>query len=83
MRSIEKEGVIIPALARPNPYGRGYEVIAGHRRMAAGKWAGLTELPVVIRHLLINEASRISVLIFFFPRCCSIVVGARITQLTL
>ncbi len=49
MRRIEKEGVIVPALVRSNPYGSGYKVIAGHRRMAAGKWAGLTELPVVIR----------------------------------
>ncbi len=56
MRSIEKEGVIVPALVRPNPYGSGYEVIAGHRRMAAGKWAGLTELPVVIRNLDDNQA---------------------------
>ena len=56
MKSIEKEGVIVPALVRPNPYGSGYEVIAGHRRMAAGKWAGLTELPVVIRNLDDNQA---------------------------
>lgn len=56
MRSIEKEGVIVPALVRPNPYGSGYEVIAGHRRMAAGKWAGLTELPVVVRDLDDNQA---------------------------
>ena len=56
MRSIEKEGVIVPALVRPNPYGSGYEVIAGHRRMAAGKWAGLMELPVVVRNLDDNQA---------------------------
>ena len=56
MRSIEKEGVIVPALVRQNPYGSGYEVIAGHRRMAAGKWAGLTDLPVVIRNLDDNQA---------------------------
>ena len=56
MRSIEKEGVIVPVLVRPNPYGSGYEVIAGHRRMAAGKWAGLTELPVVVRDLDDNQA---------------------------
>ena len=31
MQSIEKEGVIVPALARPKEDG-GYELIAGHRR---------------------------------------------------
>lgn len=27
MRSIEKEGVLVPLLVRTNPYGDGYEVI--------------------------------------------------------
>lgn len=40
MLSIEKEGVIVPALARPKADG-GYELIAGHRRKVACKWAGL------------------------------------------
>ena len=35
MRSIEKEGVLVPLLVRTNPYGDGYEVISGHRRKAA------------------------------------------------
>lgn len=39
MQSIEKEGVIVPALARPKA-GGGYELIAGHRRKTACKWAG-------------------------------------------
>lgn len=33
--SIEKEGVIVPLLVRKNPYGDGYEIIAGHRRKEA------------------------------------------------
>ena len=28
MRSIETEGVLVPLLARPNPNGEGYELIA-------------------------------------------------------
>lgn len=28
MKSIEKEGVIVPLLVRTNPYGDGYEVIS-------------------------------------------------------
>lgn len=55
-RSIEQEGVIVPLLARPNPYGDGYEVIAGHRRKAACSWAGLTKVLVVVRNLDDNQA---------------------------
>ena len=55
MQSIEKEGVIVPALARPKA-GGGYELIAGHRRKAACKWAGLDSMPVVIRDLDDNQA---------------------------
>ncbi len=55
MQSIEKEGMIVPALARPK-IGGGYELIAGHRRKAACKWAGLEVMPVVIRDLDDNQA---------------------------
>ncbi len=55
MQSIEKEGVIVPALARPKESG-GYELIAGHRRKAACKWAGIKVMPVVIRDLDDNQA---------------------------
>ena len=56
MKSIEDEGVIVPLLVRPNPDGEGYEVIAGHRRKAAAQWAGLAEVPAVIRELDDNQA---------------------------
>lgn len=49
--SIEKEGVLVPLLVRKNPYGDGYEIIAGHRRKEAAYWAGLMEVPVIIREL--------------------------------
>ena len=55
MQSIEKEGVIVPALVRPRAEG-GYELIAGHRRKAASKWAGLDVMPVVIRELDDNQS---------------------------
>lgn len=51
MQSIEKEGVLVPLLARPNPAGEGYELIAGHRRKAACKWAGESEVPVIVLDL--------------------------------
>ena len=48
--------MIVPLLVRPNPDGDGYEVIAGHRRKAAAQWAGLEEVPTVIRELDDNQA---------------------------
>lgn len=56
MRSIEIEGVLVPLLARPNPNGEGYELISGHRRKAACAWAGVTDVPVVVRDLDDNQA---------------------------
>ena len=48
--SIKKYGVLVPGIARPRA-GGGYEIIAGHRRKAACEWAGLTEVPVIVREL--------------------------------
>lgn len=56
MKSIEEEGVLVPLLVRTNPYGDGYEVVSGHRRKEAAKWAGVTEIPVVIRELDHDQA---------------------------
>lgn len=56
MQSIEKEGVLVPLLARPNPAGEGYELIAGHRRKAASKWAGVDKVPVMVAELDDNQA---------------------------
>ena len=55
-RSIEDKGVLVPLIVRANPYGEGYEIIAGHRRKAACNWAGLSEVPVMIVELDDNEA---------------------------
>lgn len=56
MKSIEKEGVIVPLLVRTNPYGDGYEIISGHRRKEAAVWAGGIKVPVVIRELDYDQA---------------------------
>lgn len=56
MRSIEKEGVLVPLLVRTNPYGDGYEVISGHRRKEAAIWAGETKVPIVVRELDDDQA---------------------------
>ena len=55
MRSIADAGVLSPALARPLP-GGGYELISGHRRLAACKALGMDTMPVIIRKLTDEEA---------------------------
>ena len=55
MESIEKSGVLVPVLVRPAADGN-YEMISGHRRMAACKALGITELPAVVRNLSDEEA---------------------------
>ena len=55
MRSIADAGVLSPALARPLP-GGGYELISGHRRLAACKALGMDTMPVIIRDLTDEEA---------------------------
>lgn len=55
MRSIADAGVLSPALARPLPDG-GYELISGHRRLAACKALGMDTMPVIVRTLTDEEA---------------------------
>ena len=55
IESIHKVGAITPALARPLPDG-GYELISGHRRLAACKALGMDTMPVIIRDLTDEEA---------------------------
>ena len=55
MKSIADTGVLSPALARPNE-GGGYELISGHRRLAACKALGMDTMPVIIRKLTDEEA---------------------------
>ena len=55
MRSIADAGVLSPAMARPKK-GGGYELISGHRRLAACKALGMDTMPVIIRKLTDEEA---------------------------
>lgn len=48
--SIRTSGVITPAVVRPLPEG-GYEMISGHRRMAACRALGLEKMPVIVREM--------------------------------
>ena len=55
MKSIADAGVLSPALARPKE-GGGYELISGHRRLAACKALGMNTMPVIVRRLTDEEA---------------------------
>ena len=58
--SVREYGVLVPAIARPDPDG-GYELIAGHRRHHASELAGKETMPVIIRDLDDDAATIIMV----------------------
>ena len=43
--TIKEHGIMTPATVRPEKDGKGYEIIAGHRRHHGGARAGLEEMP--------------------------------------
>ena len=55
IESIRKVGAITPALARPLEEG-GFELISGHRRLAACQVLGLKTMPVIVREMTDDEA---------------------------
>lgn len=55
IESIKKFGTITPALARPLPEG-GYELISGHRRLAACQVLEIEAMPVIVREMSDDEA---------------------------
>ncbi len=57
--SIAQHGILQPLLVRPLPDG-GYQLVAGERRWRAGRMAGLTEVPVIIREMTDSEMMQIS-----------------------
>ena len=55
VESIRKVGAITPAIARPLEDG-GFELISGHRRLAACQILGLKTMPVIVRKMTDDEA---------------------------
>lgn len=56
IESIKEYGVYTPLMARPLPDGKGYELISGHRRLAACESLGIEEIPVIVRNMSDDEA---------------------------
>lgn len=54
IESIKKVGAITPAVARP--INGGYEIISGHRRLAAYQELGFETMPVIVRDMTDDEA---------------------------
>ena len=50
VESVKQYGVLVPAIARPDPEG-GYEIVSGHRRHRASQLAGMETMPVIVRDL--------------------------------
>ena len=58
--SIRQYGVLVPAIARPDPDG-GYELVASHRRHRASELAGKETMPVIVRDLDDDQATIVMV----------------------
>ena len=61
VESIREYGVLHPGIARPLKKGKGYELIAGHRRKYASEKAGKEKMPVFVRNYDNDEATIIMV----------------------
>lgn len=56
VESIKQFGVLEPVTVIPREKG-GYEMVSGHRRKRACELAGITDIPVIVRHLDRDEAT--------------------------
>jgi ParB family transcriptional regulator, chromosome partitioning protein len=64
--SIKANGLIQPIVVRPLPAGSSgeakYEIVAGERRWLAAKFAGLSDIPVIVRQLSDKEAVAVALI---------------------
>lgn len=56
IESIREHGILSPIIARPIENNE-YEIISGHRRLFAGKQAGLTKIPAMVCEMDIDTAA--------------------------
>ena len=59
--SIKQYGVLVPAIARPDPEG-GYELVTGHRRHRASELAEKETMSVIVRDLDDDAATIITII---------------------
>lgn len=58
--SVKENGILMPALVRPDKNG-GYEMVSGHRRKFALEQNGITEIDAIVRELDDDQATIIMV----------------------
>lgn len=61
--SIREVGLIQPIIAQRIPGHDGLQIVAGHRRHAAARRAGLTEVPVIVRRDLLPDEELLTMLV--------------------
>ena len=57
--SIAEHGLLQPIAVRPKPSG-GYLIVAGERRWRASRMAGLTEVPVIVKDVTVEQAMELA-----------------------
>ncbi len=60
VESIKEHGILNPVIVWQD--GDGYEMLAGHNRQMAGKLAGLTEIPAIVKTNLTEEEAYVYVI---------------------
>lgn len=60
VESVKANGILIPIIVRPK--GEKYEILSGHNRTNAGKLAGLTSIPAVVKENLTDEEAEMYVI---------------------
>lgn len=55
--SVKENGLLMPALVRPNKDGNGYEMIAGHRRKFALQQLNIREINAIVRNIDDDQAT--------------------------
>lgn len=60
VESVKEHGVLNPVIVRKQ--GDGYEMLAGHNRMNAARFAGMTEIPAIVKDELTDEEAYVYVI---------------------
>lgn len=60
VESIQEHGILVPVIVWQHPDG--YEMLSGHNRQMAGKMAGLTEIPAIVKTDLTEQDAYVYVI---------------------
>jgi len=60
-RSLKRDGMLQPILARPVAAGR-FQILAGERRWRAAQWCGWTEISVLVREVDDRQAAELALI---------------------